>query len=352
MSTTISNAPGAGNVTLKQIARELGVSHQLVSFALNDTGTVGEETRQRIKDTAERMGYRRNGSAMAMKSGRFGSIALLLSTEEHRSNLPTRLWEGIHDELASVNMTLTMARLPDEKLSDEGVVPKILREWMVDGLLIDYTNHIPERMLELIRRHRVPAIWINSRQENDCVCPDDQEAAQRLTRHLLQLGHTRILYVDLTRAAHDANEHYSFEARIAGYCAAMQAAGLTPRVEPKAWTSFEERLPYVKELLQGTSRPTAIITYGDIEIDFIAATAFDLGLRVPHDLSLASFLPSGARYPGHVLTTCYVPDYSIGRSATQMLRQKIENPLLLLAPQNLEFVFEAGQTCTRPSMPA
>ncbi len=45
------------------------------------------------------------------------------------------MWDGIHDELAAHNLHLTMTRLPDERLTDEGVVPKLLREWMADGLL-------------------------------------------------------------------------------------------------------------------------------------------------------------------------------------------------------------------------
>jgi LacI family transcriptional regulator len=220
---------------------------------------------------------------------------------------------------------------------------------MADGLLVDYTNHIPQKMLELIRAHNLPAIWLNSQQPSDCIYPDDREAAERLTAHLLELGHKRVLYVDFTHDPVDPHEHYSYLERINGYHTAMQKAGLKPYVEPKAQMLPVKSEAYMTKLLQGADRPTAIITYGDIEIDLIAAVASELGLRVPHDISLATFVPAGRRYPGRDLTTCSVPEYALGRNAAQMLRRKIEQPAIPLEPQVLKFDFEAGQTCAPPS---
>lgn len=340
-----------GMPTLSDVAALAGVSKVSASVALNGakSGTVlSEATRGRIVMAAEELGYKRNGSMASATTGRFGCVALLLSTEEYRSNLPQPMWNGIHDELAAHNMHLTMARLPDEKLTDEGVVPKILREWMADGLLIDYTHHIPQRMLGLIRAHQMPAVWINSKQGSDCVYPDDHEAAARLTRHLLQLGHTRVLYLDFIHGYGNGQEHYSYLERVAGYRSAMQDAGLTPRVEPGTWIPEDQRETHIGALLQESERPTAILTYGDGETDMIAPAAAELGLRMPRDLSIASFLPAGTRYMGRALTTCSVPEYAMGRSATQMLRQKIQNPAHTLAPVALKFEFEAGQTCAPP----
>jgi len=131
--------------TLKVIAEAAGVSIPVVSQVLNSKGQrFRPETRRRVRQAAERLGYRPNNSARAMATGRLGCAALVLSTQGYRSTLPAELLRGIDEELARHNMHLTIARLPDEKLTREGYVPKILREWLSDGLLINYTSDIPD----------------------------------------------------------------------------------------------------------------------------------------------------------------------------------------------------------------
>ena len=67
-------------------------------------------------------------------------------------------------------------------------MPRLLTEACSDGLLIDYTHAIPPALLALIERHRIPAVWINSRQPLDCVRPDDEAAGYDATRRLLERG--------------------------------------------------------------------------------------------------------------------------------------------------------------------
>lgn len=339
-------------VTIKDVALQAGVQHASVSVVLNGAKSnthVSPAARERILQAAQQLGYKRNSAVEAMKGGRFGCVALLLSTEQKRSNVPQPLWNGIHDELAANNLNLMMARLPDRSLSEESVVPKLLREWMADGMLIDYTNHIPPRFLELIRGHNTPAIWINSKQEWDCVRPDDFEAGVRLTNYLIELGHRRIVYADFLYFPDDPNEHYSSTDRKNGYQSAMDAAGLEARIAYGAGVPHAERAARFEQLLSETQRPTALISYGDIELNAALAAAVKLGLNVPRDLSLASFLPTGTRVLGLEFTTCAVPEYLLGQRAVASLLQKISAPSLKLAPQVLPFDFSPGQSSVPPS---
>ena len=339
-------------VTVKDVAARAGVQHASVCVVLNGAGgntRVSPDARARIVAAARELGYKRNGAMVAARTGHFGCVALLLSTDAHRSNLPQPLLNGILDELGAHNLHLTIARLPDEQLTG-APSPKTLREWMADGLLVDYTHRIPPPLLEQIRAHQMPAVWLNSHQPSDCVFPDDQSAAALLTRHLIGLGHRRIAYLDFTNDLNDANAHYSMRERMGGYRAAMQEAQLAARVEPSVKFSqgvpMAQRTAFVRALLGEAARPTALIFYGDIELDLVAACAPELRLRVPRDLSLASFLAPGARYPGLELTTCAVPENQMGRVAIEMLRQKIADPTQILAPRPLTFEFHAGQTAT------
>ena len=131
-----------------QIARESGVSQPTVSFIVNGRDRelkISSATRERVLETARRLGYRRNTAAKAVATGKFGTISLLQSTQPNTSYLPAGLLDGIHDALLKVGVLLMYGRLPQARLEDAHFVPKILQEWSSDGLLIDYINDIPQR---------------------------------------------------------------------------------------------------------------------------------------------------------------------------------------------------------------
>lgn len=330
---------------MRQVAQAAGVSQPTVSHVLNERREgvfVSEETRRRVLQTAQEMGYRRNHSARAMATGRFGVVAMLLSTHPHSSSLPQRMWEGIHDELSARDMTLTVARLPDEKLSD-GALPKILREWMADGLLVDYTDHIPQRLLEAIREHALPAVWLNAKLEANCVHPDDYGAGRRAAEHLLKLGHRRVLYLDLMRDHEDAGEHYSARDRASGFGDAMRGANVEPR-SLLGWNiAPQQRLSRVKALLAASERPTAIAGYGGVEMEFALLASAQLGLQVPRDVSLLTFGSPRQFLADLHLCSFTVPEYEVGREATRLLLELRDAPGF--EPRALAFGFDEGASC-------
>jgi LacI family transcriptional regulator len=333
------------SATQQQIAEVLGVSRQAVSFALNGGGTLSQETRAQIIKAATEMGYRPNHSARAMRSGRFDCIALLLSTQTNRTYLPGELFRGILDELALHDMHLSVTRLPDEKLSDPDFVPKIMRELMVDGLLIDYIFNVPKHLIKMIEQHQIPSIWVNSQRENDCVYPDDYEGAYGATRHLLELGHRCIAYVEQPH-----NMHYSAHERRRGYEQAMGEARLKPEIFCGADCHTEEVLltTQLESWLQSEKRPTAVFAYEAYSAIPVLAAATRVGLRIPDQLSLIGVHDDLISKPGFGVSTMILPVYEMGRTAVRMLLQKIAQPQKLLEPCMLPLQLEAGRTCAPP----
>lgn len=337
-------------VTLKDVAASAGVSPMSVSAVVNGGGRgtryVSSEARERILRAAEELGYRRNGSAAATATGRFGSVALLTSTRPHHSHHPHNLLHGINAALSAHDLHLMLANLPDEKLTDESFVPKILREWMADGLLIDYIQDIPQRFLEIIERHQIPAVWLNTNQDWDCVRPDDFEAGKRATRHFLELGHTRVAFADFSHSSHLEREHYSAGDRCNGYEFEMKNANLEPQIvrgqddsiKPPDW------LDVCAQVLQSPNRPTAVVCYGR-ELAPFAMAAVQLGWQVPRDLSLLNFSPQESEFAGLPLTALVNPDDEMGRLAVEMLRQKIAAPGQKFPTRTVPFGFSAGATC-------
>src|SRR5688500_9037837 len=210
-----------GRITLADIAAHVGVDRSTVSRVLRDKaaqGGISAALAERIASKARELNYIPNTFARFVREGRFNCAALLMSTVEGRSYLPSRLLDGVHDGLAKFDMNLTVAKVPDEKLNSDDYVPNILRTLLADGLLINYTNHLPEHLVEIVNERKLPAVWINTQRDEAAVFPRNFEAAEALTRRLLQLGHRDIAYVDLCASRQDVpGAHFSARDRMAGY---------------------------------------------------------------------------------------------------------------------------------------
>lgn len=330
-------------VTMGDVAQHLGVSKMTVSCGLRGTGRVAPETRERIIDACRELGYRPNAAARAMAQGRFGTVALLLSTWEERSTLPSFLLSGVYRGLAEHEQHLMIAKLPDEKLTNEGFVPKILREWLADGLVINYNQGVPAEMVRIIEDHHLPSVWLNAKREHDAVYPDDYTAGREITEYLIGLGHRRIAYLELGWNAAmrlHGERHYSQHDRHAGYEHAMSAAGLAPqRIEDVAGVTPKNIVAYTVGRLRAPDRPTALITTGHQIVERAAAVA---GVRIPEDLSLATFL-SDPRVGNEMRPTAMVvPNEEMGIRAVEMLLRRIERPAEPVPVEVLRLSFKEG----------
>lgn len=341
-------------VTLKDVAARAGVSNAAVSVVLNgakcgNTG-VSKASRAHILEVAAEMGYRRNGTMSAMRRGRFGCVALLLSTEVSRSYLPPPLLDAIHDALAERNLHLTLSRMPDRDLTDAARMPKILREWMADGLIIDYTHFTPPQLGDLIEKHRLPAVWLNTDRAFDAVRPDDYQAGRDAARHLKKLGHRRLAYLDFNHSAEevlpDEANHYSVRARYEGVHDEWTKSGL-PFGEIFGCRDYWQRVQAVRALLESASPPTAIVSYGGVGLEATLMAALQLGLQVPTDLSLMGFGDEENGFLGHAVTMMQIPLAAMGREAVALLLQKIEASQTAFPTVVVPFVLQKGSTCAR-----
>jgi LacI family transcriptional regulator len=332
-------------VTQAHLAEMLGVSQVSIHKALTNQSGVSEKTRQKVLALAQRYGYRLNVGAKAMRGGSLGCIGLLLSEAPARSVLPPALLDGIQRATAANDFHLVISALPDEKLTSEGYVPKILREVMADGLLINYNARVPKKMVELIRRHGILSIWINSKQPRDGVYPDDIQGARLGTQHLLNLGHRRIVYLDYTTATTEPVWHYSGPDRLAGYEATMREAGLQPQRlgAPPDWVS-EQAVAQIRQLLSEKNRPTAIFSYSIRELRAVIVAAAMLNLRIPEDLSVATFAGEPLSELGRPISSVMLPERELGESAVRMLLRKLSTPNKPIVSESLPCTWREGRT--------
>jgi LacI family transcriptional regulator len=339
--------------TLQHVADQAGVTPMTVSRVLNGDYAPkradARERAQRIQQIARDLGYRANTAAQATRSGRFGCACLVSSTHGHRSTLFHGLLTGAHDALADHGMHLTFAHCDDEKLTDEQFMPRALREWTADGLLLNYTQQIPGALTRLIDKQRIPSIWLNADQDADCISFDDFAAGRDLCERLLQLGHRRIAFVHYGKAI-----HYSTAARRDGYAAAMTDAGHQPRFiqntfdKPELDSLGEPTLPLTMPWLDAEDRPTAVITYSHTEVSAILLAATRLGLSVPADLSVATFADSINDGMGQQVTRMWTFHAQLAKQGVAMLMDKIDAPARRLEPRTVPLEYWPGATIAPP----
>ena len=330
-------------VTLQQIADAVKVDRSAVSRVLNGKGRsigLSEERIRQIEEAARAMNYRPNSAARAVKEGRFGNVALLSGTVKDRSSLHPGLLDSIQDLLAEHHQHLNLARLPDEKLIEDGVVPRILRESFADGMLINYTHAKPAGMVGLVDRLGFPAVWLNVRHDYDCVHPADFDAVRDATLSLVRRGHRHIAFWDLVhRRASIDHAHYSVSDRLLGYERGMQEAGLASRVLFRDDLPGEDRSAAIRSLAERPDRPSAVISYG--YGGHIAWGLREAGLRLGDDVTVVAFGSRDAMFlPIHVAE----PDVpKLADAAVGMLMRKIRDQADRAAPVVVPFRFFSPQ---------
>ncbi len=341
--------------TLKQIAARTGLSTQTISQCLRPDGPKAHlyrpDTRETVLRAARELGYRPNAAARAMAHRRFDVATLVMSIDPVRSSLFGGVLCGLHDSLAENGMRMSIARLPDEALTDERHMPVFLKDRCSDGLLINYTDSIPRRMIQIIHEHQLPAVWINSCHRGDCVHPDDERAGYDATRHLITLGHHSIAFLDLSHGVAYAGPHYSVTARLDGYRRALAQEGLAPRIlrsEQGERIERPDRVAFVRGVLERADRPTAIVTYSQTDVMVVLTAALSLGINVPGGLSLVSFGSRPFDYLEAAVTTWVLPELEMGQAAVELLIQKIDHPGDMLPPRVLPLRLLDGATCAPP----
>ncbi|MEM7806535.1 MAG: LacI family DNA-binding transcriptional regulator [Planctomycetota bacterium] len=308
--------------TVYDIAKAAGVSYSTATRVLNGRANYTRPTfakrAAKIRKIANDMGYRPHAAARAMSSGKFDAIGIVIRRGEKFGLGPHPGYlRGICAALEPMGRSLVVAPVrPDALTADAD--PRVLSEKMVDGLLIGNHDALGLEADTTIDQLHIPAVWLNSKREFNAVYPDDFGGAKKATEHLLQLGHKRIAF-----AGSPDSGHYSSNDRVAGYAAAMKAAGLTPR--DAIWSESQSiRRSLIETAIMASDRPTAFLVMGDLHEAVLFAAA-KLGIEVPKDLSVLA-IDHGQATGGYVVDTHCIPAYHVGVHGTQMLAERIDSP--------------------------
>lgn len=307
-------------VTQEQIARKLGISRQLVTFALAGYPQVSEASRERILATAKEMGYRPNPHARALKRGRTGIIALWIP--DQISTHYTRVARELNHLVKQAKHELIVTDVGNDQ-----AVEQVLSHVPMDGVFaVDAPNAVRAHLKSAFGRS-IPVISIGAHrpEKTDYVQVDLLAGASAAMEHLIRSGFRRIVH-----ATFEQNERTDSGRRL-GYEQAMQKAGLKP--EYFYYPLSEQQRPIVRQSIQEFIRdqgcPEAIFCHSDDVALGIYRGLRDLNLRVPQDVALVGCDGiQDTEYLESPITTLVQPVAEICETAWRFLLQRLENPAL------------------------
>jgi LacI family transcriptional regulator len=306
--------PLAVPATLIDVARLAGVSASTVSRILNGTARVTQDKRQAVERAIERLQFRPNFAAQSLRSGSTRTIGVL--TQELESPYFTRGVRGIEDGLQGSHYAPIV--VPGHwNPAEEFDRARLLIARGVDAMIILGGMMQDEQVVEMARKLPIAITGRDLSAPNVFSLHTDQvDGACRATRHLIELGHTRIAHISGPLDLPDAQD------RREGYMRAHSEAGLAMDPRLMMVGSYMETggAEAMHRLLDAGHPFTAVFCANDQSLWGARQVLDARGLRVPQDISLVGFddVPQSA-YMTPALTTVHQPIYEMGRAAAHRL---------------------------------
>jgi LacI family transcriptional regulator len=313
---------------------------------------VRPETRDRVLSAAHQLEYQPNLSARRLASQRSFVIGLLYDNPD--SDYVMGIQHGALEVCLPRDYHLLIhpcsALAPS--LVDEAL--RLHRRSMVDGFILTQPVSEFEPLITALTRADIAFVCISQRPGPGmaCISVDDKQAAQRITDHLLQLGHTIIGFI----TGHPA--HGSSQDRLSGFRASLEAHGIPPGDAPveQGLYTFDSGYSCAQRLLARDPRPTAIFASDDHMAMGVLTAAYERGLAVPADLSVCGFDDTPmARYACPPLTTARQPIIEVARLAAECLLTHLQGGKLETRQHTLEsklVLRESTGVCATTGVPA
>lgn len=308
-------------VSIKDVAKEAGVSASTVSYVLNSTPTetISPETKKRVMEAVSKLGYVPNLNARSLSSRRSNLIGVLIpQTEPGKELMFSNPFYG--ELLSSIEYT---ARQHGYHLLLSGTKEdqdylSIAQNRGVDGVIIVGTY--PGENLNALKILGVPIVLVDSYVKDDffhTIGIEDKEGARMATRYLIEKGHRSIAFVSGSIRENGVNIK-----RYQGYCDAMREAGLAVNEQAvySGTVDYEYGMDAAREFLARGRKQTAAFVTADVITMGLIKGLQQNHIRIPEDVSIVSFDDVYfARMAHPALTTIHQDIGEKGRQAVQLV---------------------------------
>jgi LacI family xylobiose transport system transcriptional regulator len=307
--------------TLSEVAALAKVSVATVSKVLNGRSGVSDETRSRIESLLDERKYNRRLNAQ-------GAAPLIdVLCYEIDSPFGGAAIVGIERVTREQGIGMVVTGAEESHLPGADWVDGVLLRQPLGIILV--AAQLPEKDKAKLRSRAIPVVMLDPYGAPATDAPSigsaDWNGGFLATQHLIQLGHERIAIIT------GPDSMMASTARLSGYRAALEAAGLPVRrdyVRPGKFHRMDG-LTEGRDLLSSAEPPTAIFASSDLQALGVYEAARTLGLRVPDDLSVVGYDDLAiAQWAGPPLTTVRVPLAEMAEQATHLVTRLRDEPEL------------------------
>ncbi|MDE2384071.1 MAG: LacI family DNA-binding transcriptional regulator [Alphaproteobacteria bacterium] len=285
-------------VTSLEVAALAGVSQSAVSRVFTLGSSVSPKTAEKVRAAAEKLGYRPNVLARSLKSGKSRIIGLLVAYLENY--FYPEVVEKLSTELQKVGYHVLVFLAPVSTTNVDQVVHELM-DYQVDGIVMASVS-MSSDLAARCHATGIPVVLFNRGLRDprlSSVTSDNLRGGRALADYLISLGHKKIAYVAGFSGASTQVD------REAGFLAGLQAAGMNLHSRAEGNFSYTDAQRAARELFATPNRPDAVFVANDhMAFAVMDVLRFELGLRIPQDVSVAGFddVPPAA-WPAYNLTT-------------------------------------------------
>ncbi len=313
------------NITIADVARVANVSKATVSAVINHKSTVAPETRDKVLDVIKRLNYRPSEVARSLSSKKTRCIGLVI--KEIDNPYFAKVMKGVFDCCCENGYTVLLG---SSELSPNQEMQSIetLLSQRVDGLIISPLQDQETDFLHLadLLRKNGPLVTLGSvkNYSTNVVDIDNVRAANQAVSYLIELGHTEIAYfAGPSYSSHSRDRFLGYQQAFIDHSLPIPRELMIP-VGSSIERSYQATKAY---LSNAVSLPTAIFCYNDLVAIGLINALLEQGIQVPDEVSVLGFDDiEMVRFLAIPLTTVHVPTNEIGRKATELLIQQIQNP--------------------------
>lgn len=309
--------------TIRDIAREAGVSVSTASLALNGDARVRPDTRLRVLTAAEQLDYHPSRTAKNLSSGRTWSLHLMNPMRDAglSSTFFTRFVRGVHDVVAALDYTLALTVLDDEAEADEILRKLVLERW-TDGVILMNVSE-EQSFLQKLLQHEFPHVLLghSTLPGVTSVDNDNHAVAADATAHLLARGRQPLAFLN------GPAPHAFVQERAKGFRLAHERAGLRAADWQVQFgvTSAEGARTRVRQLLESGECFGGVLANSDEAAIGALRAVRDAGLHVPNDVAIVGINNDDlTEYTDPRLTSVELNAAELGRVAAELLIRSID----------------------------
>ncbi|GAB4111971.1 MAG: substrate-binding domain-containing protein [Roseiflexaceae bacterium] len=308
-----------GRVTIREVARRAGVSHQTVSRVINNSPDVSPETREHVRQAIVELDYHPNAQAVSLSRNRANSVGMVVDRAGDQFFGP--IVNGACQALMERDRFMLLAQT--DYLSQPSAIEALLRSRRIDGLILTLPLEPSLAQARNIAESQLPIVLVDLHFDLDIdfVAVDSFHGAYLATEHLIKLGHRRIGLI------YNRQDVPVGLVRLRGYQQALADYGIPyqENLTVAGRWGVESGKRGAEELLSLASPPTAIFGGDDMMAIGAMHVAAQRGLRVPDDISVMGFDDvESAAYMIPQLTTIRQPLYEMGYRAGERVCQLID----------------------------